>query len=409
MKKKMIALLLCASFGMIFNACGSKEAKTEGTEAVNEAGTETVSAADIEYKVDDYVTLGEYMDVEVTLSSQDYVVDDAAVNDYADKLIAYTKPYVPDTTKTTVAKGDVVDVDYVGKLNGEAFEGGSAEAQMIDTSNNTNATAGNGYIEGFSDGLVGANVGDTVDSQVTFPEDYGVDDLNGQTVTFTFTVNSINTKMTRENIDEAFVKENFEKDSIQAFYDDIRTYLTEQKESDKKNDIRSAVIDAVANKCTVDKYPEGLLEAKVEEYVANMIKQYCSDGTSLADYLSKTYNTTEEQFRSDVTNFMKDSLKQELVFEAIAKEEKIKFDEDGFNTYMTNLVQNGGFESEDAVYKNYGSNAESGKEYLKKIYLENKACELVADKAVVKYTDDTAGTETTGTETAVPQEAGTEK
>lgn len=400
MKKKVMALFMCAGLSVMFSACGSKDAKTEGTESVNESSTEMVYSSDIKYKAKDYVELGEYMNVEVVLNTADYVVDDAAVNDYADKMIDYTKPYVADPSKTVVEKGDVVDVDYVGKLNGEAFEGGSATAQMIDTGNNTNASAGSGFIEGFSDGLVGATVGTTVDSEVTFPEDYGVDTLNGQKVVFTFTVNSINQKMTRENMDDAFVKENFQKDTVQAFYDEIRAYLENKSESDKQNDIRSAVIDEVTKQSKVEKYPEGLLEAKVEEYVGNMVKQYCTDGTTLNDYLSKNYGTTEEAFRTDITKVMEENLKQELVFEAIADKEKIKFDEEGFKTYMQGLIQNGGYESEDAIYEMYGSSKESGKEYLKKIYRENLACGLVAEKAKVTYNEaEPQATESLGTET----------
>ena len=79
--------------------------------------------------------------------------------------------YTADPDKTTVEEGDIVNVDYVGKLDGEAFSGGTAEDQNIDVSNNSSAS-GSGYIDGFTDGLIGASVGDVIDSNVTFPDEY---------------------------------------------------------------------------------------------------------------------------------------------------------------------------------------------------------------------------------------------
>lgn len=384
MKKKTAALLLCMAIA-VTAGCAGGENRTEGTEAVaTETGTE-VTSGDIEYNVDDYVTLGDYMDVEVSLNAADYVVDEDAVNAYADKMIAYYQPYLPDSSRTVVEKGDVVDVDYVGKKDGEAFEGGSAEGALINTENNTNAAMGTGYIDGFSDGLPGAKVGDTIDCEVTFPEDYQSEELKGQTVTFTFTINSIDYAVTRDNIDDAYVSENFKEDSVEDFYNNIRTYLEQQAETAKETDIRTAVIDAVTDKCTVENFPEGLLEARVEEYIAGFEKQYCTNGTSLSDYLMTNYSTTEEDFRAQTKEYMEENLKQELVFEAIVKAENIEFVQEEFDTYITNLVSNGGFASEEALYETYGPDQETGKKYLQKIYLENKACQKIAESTKVNY------------------------
>lgn len=410
MKKKTIALLLCMMM-VIPAGCGNKNANVEGTETVvTEGSTEAVLSADMEYDVNDYVKLGDYMDVEVTLNSADYVVNDEAVNSYVDQLISYYQPYQKEDAKTTVEKGDVVDVDYVGKKDGEAFEGGSATAQLIDTSSNTNIASGTGYIDGFADGLVGANVGDTIDHEVTFPEDYASEELKGQTVTFTFTINSIGHKVTRENIDDAYVAENLQNDlqvsTVDEVYANVKTLLEQQAEYQKQTDLRSAVIDAVTNKCTVDTFPDGLLEARIDEYITGFEKQYCTDGTSLEDYLSTNYGTTEEAFRSQITQSMEDNLKQELIFKAIAQKEKIEFDQEDFDTYISQLMTNAGFSSEDNVYEAYGPNKEAGKKYLQEVYLMNKACDKIAEKASVTYTEGTESAE--GTEAVQSTEDVTE-
>lgn len=394
MKKKIVVLLCCM---LLAAGCGNNEeapteVNTEAAENSEEQTTETqeaennstgVVSTDIEYDVNDHVTLGDYMNVEVSINPADYVVDENAITVYANEMIAYYEPFMEDTTKKVVEKGDIVKVDYVGKKDGVAFDGGSAEGTYIDTQANADATSGGGFIDGFSDGLIGASVEDTVDSQVTFPDDYGSEELSGQTVTFTFTIHSINTKWTVDNIDDEYVNRNFQVESVDLYMEDVKGYLTEQAAWQKESDIRNAVIDAVIEKCTVDSIPEGLVEARTEEYINGFEAMYCTDGTSLEDFLMANYYTTEEDFRAQTTELMEQNVEQELIFEAIVEAEKIEFNQEEFDTYMDNLVANGGFTSKEEVYSTYGPNAEDGEKYLKNIYLQNEACTRITEKAVI--------------------------
>ncbi|HAP03899.1 MAG TPA: peptidylprolyl isomerase, partial [Lachnospiraceae bacterium] len=116
--------------------------------------------------------------------------DDAAVKDYEDTLIEDAGGnFAEDKTQKTVKEDSIVNVDYKGIKDGEAFQNGSASDVTIDVKNNQDASSGTGYIDGFTDGLVGAKVGETVSSKVTFPENYQASDLAGKEVTFEFTVN----------------------------------------------------------------------------------------------------------------------------------------------------------------------------------------------------------------------------
>ena len=197
-------------------------------------------------------------------------------------------------------------------------------------------------------------------------------------------------------IDDSYVKDNFDSDSVDDFYSDIRTVLNQQAESGKETDIRSKVVDAVMDKCSVE-LPDGLLDARLEEYIDGFTKQNCTNGITLADYLQQNYNTTEDDFRKQCRTYMEDNLKQELVFEAIVNKENIQFDEDKFNDYISMIVKNGGFDSEDTLYETYGTDKEAGKAYLQKIYLQSEACSKIADQADVTYE--------TGTETVADTEA----
>lgn len=398
MKRKIITVFLACMAVTAAAGCGSNTANSEnGTEAVIETETARTEGAastsyDIAYDVMDYVTLGDYMNVEITLKESDYQVTEDGVNDYIDQMILSSNPYVPDESKTVVEETDIVNVNYVGKKDGVAFDGGSAENQYIDVGSNTNATMGNGYIEGFSKGLIGASVGDTIDSEVTFPEDYGNEELNGQKVTFTFTVNSICKAITRETMDDAYAKENFQVENLEELYANAKTELGQQMETQRETDIRSAVIEAVAKVCTVKSLPEGLLDAKVEEYIESFRSYYCSDGTALDEFLQSNYGTTEENFRNESRNSIEASLRQEILFEAIAEKENVEFDQKEYDEYISNIVSSG-YESEDALYESLGSTKEVGEQYFHKVYLENKACDMVAKQAKVTYTKDEEGTE----------------
>ena len=416
MKRKTIALLcMCMAFAAVGCGDGAKSAG-DGTKAVLEDGTEipgeksaedgtgavseeetkipgsTMASVDIKYDVEDYVTLGDYTGIEVTLNEADYEVTEDKVNSYVDEAIYYANPYPADETKTVVGQNDIVDVNYVGKKDGTAFDGGSAENQIIDVANNCEPM-GNVFIDGFTDGLVGAKVGETVDSEVTFPEDYGNEELNGQTVTFSFTVNAICKEVTRETLDDAYVLENFQSESVEAFFEESRQYVEESAEANRQSDIRSSVIQSLMDICTIKSFPEGVLEGRMEETLDSIRENYCTDGTDLDTFLQSNYQMTEEEFREENMAYLENSLTQEMILEAISKKENIEFNQDEFDEYISNIVSSGGYTDAETLYASLRGTTEAGERYFKKIFLANKACDLVAEQANVTYTKEEEGTE----------------
>ena len=384
MKNKRILILLCAVL-VTTAGCGAKTPQSSiSTEQAVETETELPSSMDIEYDVMDYVTLGDYSNIEITLKEDDYKVTEEDKENYANQMISYYLPYEDDESKTVVEAGDVVKVDYVGKKDGVAFDGGSAEDQLIDTANNSNPTTGSGYIDGFAEGLIGGKVGETIEHPVTFPQDYQNEELAGADAVFEFTIKAIEKAVTKEDLTDEIVQETFQIESVEEFDQQMSEFLESQAEVNKETDMRTAVIDQMVEKSTISGFPEGLLESRVEEYISQFTKQYCSDGTTLADYLAQN-GTTEEQFRQEMNTYMEENLKQEFVFEAIAKQENITFDEDGFKEYVDNLLSNGGFSSEEDIYLTYGTSVEAGKAYLEKIYLGNLACEKIVKTAKVTF------------------------
>ncbi|MDD6551863.1 MAG: FKBP-type peptidyl-prolyl cis-trans isomerase [Lachnospiraceae bacterium] len=379
MKKRVIALILAGM--LLATGCGqSKNTKSSDTAAKKASADASVTTED--YKASDYVTLGKYKGVSVTLT-KDYSDDDAAVKDYEETLVDEAGGnYTEDKSQKTVKEDSIVNVDYKGIKDGEAFEGGTATNQTIDVKNNQDATQGTGYIEGFTDGLVGAKVGETVSSKVTFPENYGSAELAGQEVTFEFKVNYICKKISPDDVSDDFLKKNFSVDSKDAFFDYAKKKLQEKNKSDKDSESRTLVEEAIENSSKVNSYPKGLIDRRMANYRAQYKKQYFTEGMTWKDFY-KQYNVTEKDFNDQVKKVVRQNIKTELVFSAIAEKENITLDESGFNTYVKNLMSSNRDSTEKDFYLRYGSSESEGKNYIETIYLVNQALSYCVENATI--------------------------
>lgn len=335
--------MLCTMMAVTALGCGGKKNDTaEGTEAAESVngtetaeGTETVEYESPSYDLDpsDYVTLCDYSKVPVTITG-DYDVDDQDAKDYFEQMFSYYGPfYVADDTKTTVGDGDIVNVDYVGKLDGVAFDNGSAEDQNIDVDNNCSAgSQSSSFIDGFTDDLKGASVGDVIDSDVTFPDNYGNADLAGKQVVFTFTVNSIQKEMTLDDVDDDFAQKQFQADTVDDMYAQIKSFLENQASSNKDSDTYTAVQEYLLENCKVD-IPEDYLTARVNDYEKQYVQNYCNgDASKLEDYVSSQYNMTLDEVRQEWKSGMEKNISMEFITGAIAAKEGTELDEDGFSS-----------------------------------------------------------------------------
>ena len=147
--------------------------------------------------------------------------------------------------------------------------------------------------------------------------------------------------------------------------------------------------------------PEDYLSARVNDYETQFVQSNVSgDASALEDYLSTNYGMTLDEAREEWKSGMEQNISLEFIMETIAEKENVILDEDGYSTYIQNLVSSNGFASEEDLYKNYGYNdAAYGEKYLRQIYVDNLALEKVKENVKV--------TETNATETA--GEAATEE
>lgn len=384
MKKKIILGMLVAVLAVSAAACGDgakKENNAADTQADkdSEGGTKS-AAATIEYKVQDCVKLGDYSSLSVSLANS-YEVTKEQIEDYANNMAQYNaKPVYKDTDKKKIEDGDTVNIDYEGKKDGVAFENGSDKGYNLTIGSNS-------FIDGFEEGLVGKKVGQTVDLDLTFPENYPAEDLAGEAVVFTVKINKIvvEDKDAKFELNDKFVQENFNCETVKEYKQKVKEYLVTTNNSNKETDTRQAVINKLLEVSEVT-LPDGLLDARVEDYITQFTAKNCSDGTSLADFLSANFNgMTEEDFHTDITNEMQGTLNTELLLEAIADKEGIELDEDGYKEYVDRQMQANSYANEEEFYKANGVDAASGEEYERKVYVCNKALDLVIDKAKIEY------------------------
>lgn len=330
------------------------------------------------YDVEKYVTLGKYDGMEVEVAG-DFDVSDDDVIDYINGMLSYYPNY-KDTDKQTVEEGDCVNIDYEGKKDGVAFDGGTAQGYVLEIGSDT-------FIDGFEDGLIGAKVGDTLDLNLTFPENYQSEDLAGADVVFTVTVNKIvkKTDTSYEDLTDEYVASNLNYDSVDALYDETKSYMETSNEQNRSAAEREAVLDKLIENSKVA-VPDGLLDMKVDQYIQQFTAQNCKDGKTLSDYLSENYNMTEEDFKSTITTEMEQNLDDELVLEALVKAEGETLDDDGFSAYIASAMKNGSYETEDDLYAAYDSDYEDGKTFLENRYLLTNALTNLLDKCEITYT-----------------------
>lgn len=388
MKKKLVALLLSAVMVMSVAGCGSDEGEavtgtTETVEATEMSTSEPSASGAFDLNAGDCVTLCDYENIDVTISG-DYEMSDEALETYITSWMEYSGPFFKEVTdRTVIEEGDIVNLDYVGKLDGVAFDGGSAENQYIDVYNNTSADGG-AYIDGFTDGIKGASVGDVVDCDVTFPENYGNADLAGKAVVFTFTINSIQERMTWDDFDDAYVSENFGVESVEDLRTQLQSGLSDQMDYYKWYEISTQVQSYLTDNCTVE-IPEDYLAARVSDYKKQFIEYYCGgDESQLEGIVSTYFGNTVEEMEESWKEEQESSIKLELILGAIADEMGLEFDEEEYDSYVESMVSGSGYESAEAMYELYGyGDAAYGEKYFKNIYVCNLALEQLVNNAQV--------------------------
>lgn len=288
----------------------------------------------------DYVTITQYKGVEV--EKQDAVkVTDEEVEQQIEN-IRQSNATTTEITDRAAQDGDIVTIDYAGKKDGVAFDGGTAEDQQLKLGSDS-------FIDGFEDGIIGHNIGETFDLNLTFPEDYQSTDLAGQAVVFTVTLDGISVSEVPELNDE-FVKSVSEKSkTVEEYKKEIKESMEKSNEESAKTALKESAWTAVMENTEVTKYPKDELSdmiSTIKEQYQSMAEYY---NLEFADFLTQYLNMDEETFNTEATKVAKEQVKQNLAVDLIIKKAKIDVSDKVMNKKYKEYAKNYGYDSADAL------------------------------------------------------------
>ena len=328
MKKRFLALILCAAMALSMCACGNGE--DNNTEDSQSTEVSTTVADDVERP--SVISMPNHDDLNAILTG-DYEVTDSVVLEYYYTIMYDADLALEEVTDRPIQDGDIVNLDYTGYLDGVAFDRGAATDQWIDVTNNCGVDTSDGsssgsYIDGFTSGLVGATKGSTISYEVTFPENYSNTDLAGKVTTFEFVINGIYNELSPEEITDDYVATNMAssynvstvdelmglcKESVAYYY--IMNYL-----------IYNSVVDI----------PEVYLNARLELYYDYLVEYY-GDEATLESYITSqgsTLSAAKASWLSEIEALVT----EEIIFAEIVKQDKLDVDEEWYNDYMSKFT-----------------------------------------------------------------------
>lgn len=314
MRKKITVILAALLAAAVLGGCG------EQTNVLKDM------------KVEKYVTLGEYKGITVQLASA------ALTEEYVDGV---TRMLCMDAvtaerggiTDREVALGDTVNIDYVGKKDGVPFDRGSASGDTLEIGSGR-------FIEGFEEGLIGAMPGETRDLELTFPEDFGSSELDGQDVVFTVTVNFIlPTEYSDDVVAGLGIPEITTVEGLQQF---VRDYLESTAQAEYDNDLRSALVDGLINGCVFKEIPEQLLERYRSNVQVNLEAECAAYNIDMDSYCYYYY---EKDAESVLTEYADRAARQGLALQAVANAEKLNISDEELQEKLEEYASQGGYDS----------------------------------------------------------------
>lgn len=394
MRKKLLMLTASIVVACTMVACSNTSSGeiTESTENIVAAETNNESIVDFtKYDFDyaDYVTLPDYDAIPVELSSN-YETTDDMVHAYIEEWFEASGPfYTDDDVKTVVSKDDIVNIDYVGKLNGEQFDGGAASNQVVDVSNNC-SVSGNSYIDGFTQCLIGATVGESVEGNVIFPADYENETLAGQEVVFTFTINSIQREIAFEEIDDTFAKNYAGTNSVDEMYSIVTEALQEENAYHKSQEISYNVQQYLLDNCEVN-IPDDYFNDVFTAYRHSFIQTNCDgDESCLEEVLTSEYGYTVDEADAEWRDMLLELTKLDFILGTIAEEMSIELDTDGYNAKLNEIVEHYELASVEELFASYGyGDIAYGEQRVKEIYIQDKVLAILSENAVISIPETT--------------------
>ena len=311
------------------------------------------------------VKLGDYKGL--TVEKQDRTVTDEAVEA---KIEAKRQELAELVVKeAAAAKGDTVVIDFEGFKDGQAFDGGKGENHSLELGSNS-------FIPGFEDHLIGAEPGQSLDINVTFPENYQAEELAGQDATFKVTVHEVKAKELPE-LDDEFAKDaDDEVESLEEYKNKVRVQLEETMEAAAKEAVEDLALRQAVENAEVVELPQAMVDDEVQRQMDHFLNNMKRQGIN-EDMYYQLSGTSREDLHKQFAEESELRTKTNLVLEAIVKEEGIEVSEDEIQAEV------------EALAGQYGMDANQVRQYVTEDMLVSdiklkKAMSLIVDSAEEK-------------------------
>lgn len=386
MKRKLFALMSVFMVGLTLAGCGKKEntdnnstESTMDTLTESDIASESMSLADMEgstptvygdLKLEEWVSIeGAYKGIDLTLTKKSEVTDEDALKIMLSTYNQVAKNASPDNT--VVDDGETVNIDFSGVMEGETepFEGGTAQGYNLGIGSGS-------FIAGFEEGLIGVNVGDTVDLHLNFPDPYDPNpDLSGAPVIFTVKVNFIHAQTKEDMLDEEI--ESFtdgEYKDVDSFLNYCKEYLLAAADYNYTAAREEAVVNALESIATVNTFYGDMLDRYTERITNNINSDAASYGLDADTYCAYMMGLDAATY---IRLSAETSTKQSMIMMAVAKAENITVSDEEIDAKIASMKEEG----TEAVLEDY--DREEIREYL----LFQKVVEFVIENANVTWAE----------------------
>ena len=330
-----------------------------------EKGKPFIFTATVAIKPD--VTLGDYKGIEVEKKEAEVSEDEISAE--IDRVRESNARMITIDDRAT-QDGDTVVIDFDGYVDGEQFEGGKAEDYTL-------VLGSHSFIDNFEDQLVGKNIGDDVEVNVTFPEQYQAEELQGKPALFKVKIKEIKVKELPE-LDDDFAQDVSECDTLDAYKEEVKSKLVKTKEDDIKREKEDAVIEKIIENATME-IPEQMVDAQTRQMTQEFAQRLQSQGLSLEQYMQFT-GLTPQKMQEELKPQALKRIQSSLVLEAVVEAEKIEATQEDIEKEIENMAK---------MYQMEADKLKElvGEEEKKQIALDmavQKAVEFVVDAAVEK-------------------------
>lgn len=310
------------------------------------------------------VELGKYKGIETAKADVD--VTDEEVQAELDKVLDQNARLVP-VEDRSVENGDQTVIDFEGFVDGVAFEGGKGDDYPLTIGSHS-------FIDTFEEQLIGKNIGEEAEVNVTFPEEYHAKELAGKPAMFKVTVKEIKVKELPE-LDDDFAQDVSEFDTLDEYKADIKKNLEETKKQEAERAKESEVIKAIVEDAKMD-IPEKMILTQAQQMVEEFAQRIQSQGLSFEQYIQYTGSTVDDMVEQIKPQAV-ERIQSRLVLEAIVKAENIEVSDEEFEAELENMSKMYNMELEQVKNIITGSEADT----VKKDIAVQKAVKLVVEAA----------------------------